>query len=137
MRKLILCLILIQFSAHADLDKDEKQGLEDTKAMLKNSSARDKAIKGNAKAMETDAKVSALAGNGANKEEIYDLASQIMEKITVEANGDPNKMQAMMLEAQKNPQGFYDKYFTAEQKAKVQGVSGKIERSKSSIGPKN
>jgi len=74
-----------------------------------------------------DDKVSALAGTSQNKDEIYGIAAQLMEKIAQETNGDPEKMQLLMLEAQKNPEAFYKKYFNDEQKAKVRGVASKIQ----------
>lgn len=137
MGKIILVLILSHLSAYAELDQHSQKGLDDTKALLSNPSERQKAINADPKAKETDAKVSALSGNGKNKEEIYDLASKVMEKITVESGGDAAKMQALLLEAQRNPQAFYDKMFSAEEKARVRGVAEKIERTRSPIGPEN
>ncbi len=81
--------------------------------------------------------MNALAGNEKNKEEIYDLATRLMEKITLESNGDAAKMQALLMEAQKNPQAFYDKMFSKEEKARVRGVAEKVERRKPNIGPGN
>src|SRR5687768_10313685 len=107
MKYILICLTLVHISAHADLDKDQQQGLKDTQRMLTNPAERDAAIKKDKKAIETDQKVEALTGSGKNKEEIYDIASKVMETITVQSKGDPEKMQQMLLEAQSNPEAFY------------------------------
>ncbi|MBX3021432.1 MAG: hypothetical protein KF799_07105 [Bdellovibrionales bacterium] len=133
MKALILCLSLIPIAAAAELDEHQRKGLSDTKKMLVNPSERNEAIKNDKKAKEVDAKVDALAGSPENKEEIYGIAASVMEKITVEAQGDPEKMQRLLLEAQTNPKAFYDKYFTEADKARVRAVSGKIESKKTSM----
>ena len=135
MRKIIAILILSHLSAHAELDQHSQKGLNDTKALLKDPIERQKAVNADPQAKEVDAKVNALAGNEKNKEEIYDLATRLMEKITLESNGDAAKMQALLMEAQKNPQAFYDKMFSKEEKARVRGVAEKVERRKPNIGP--
>jgi hypothetical protein len=128
MKLLLLSLSLIHFAAHADLDKDQQQGLKDTQRMLTNPGERNEAIKNDKKAKETDAKVEALTGGGKNKEEIYDIASKVMETITVESKGDPEKMQQLLLEAQSNPQAFYNKYFSEADKARVRSLATDIEK---------
>lgn len=128
MKLFILSLSLIHCAANADLDQHEQQGLKDTKRMLTTPSERNAAIKNDKNARETDAKVEALTGSGKNKEEIYDIASKVMETITVESKGDPEKMQQLLLEAQSNPQAFYDKYFTAAEKSRVRNLATDIEK---------
>lgn len=58
-----------------------------------------------------------------------------MENLSKEANGDPEKMQQMLLEAQKNPEAFYKK-MSPEQRAQIQGLVKKIESKGTSV-PKN
>ena len=125
MRYLLPILILTHMAAFA-LDKDQEEGLKQTKEMLRDPSKRQDAIKGDPKATEMDQKVDALAGGSGTKGDMYELAAQLMDKIAAETNGDPQKMQALILEAQKNPEAFYKKYFSAEQKAKVRGIATKI-----------
>lgn len=128
MKQLILCLALLSSYSHADLDSHEQQGLKDTQRMLRSKSERDEAIKDNKAAKDIDTKVEALTGSGKGKEEIYDLSAQVFEAVTKEANGDPQKMQQLLFEAQSHPQEFYNKYFSAEQKAKVHSLANDIER---------
>lgn len=131
MKKLLFSLMLVHAAAaQAQLDEHQKKGLEDTQDLLRSKSKREAAIKGDKKAEDADAKLGALAGSEQNKEGMYDLASQVMEKITIDAKGDPQKMQKLLLEAQANPQAFYNKYFSAEQKEKVRGIANDIEKKK-------
>ena len=124
----LLCLVMSHFAAHGDLDQYQKQGMGDTQRMLRTPTEREAAIKGNKIATDVDQKVGSLAGSKENKEQIYDLAAQVLEKIAAEAKGDPEKMQRLLLESQSNPKGFYDKYFSEEQKNKVRSIANDIEK---------
>jgi len=127
-----LCLNM----AHAELDQHQQKGLSDTKTLLKSSAERDAYIKTDKRAQDVDDKVSALAGSSENKEEIYGIAAQVMEKMTQEANGDPAKMQRLLMDAQTNPEAFYGKYFSDQDKAAVRGVANKIDSKKAAVAPK-
>lgn len=128
MKTLLIGLALVHSFAYAQLDQHQQQGLKDTKRMLTNPSERNAAIKNDKKALETDAKVEALTGSGKNKEEVYDIAAKVMEAITVESKGDPAKMQQMLLEAQSNPQAFYNKFFSEDDKNRVRNLASDIEK---------
>lgn len=130
MKFLILTLTLLN-SALAD-----ESALRNTQQMLKSKQQRNAAIKDDKIAVEIDKKVETLAGTEQNKEEIYDLASQLLETISREAKGDPEKMSQLLMEAQSNPQAFYEKYFTPEQKAKVRGIATNIENQKTPTKPR-
>lgn len=95
--------------------------------MLRSKNEREKAIKGDKQAEDVDAKVKALSGSEKNQEDIYGLSADLMEKLAAEAKDDPEKMQMILQEAQANPQKFYEKYFSAEQKAKLRGIAQDIE----------
>jgi hypothetical protein len=125
----LLCLCLIHLPVFAgDLDVHGKKGLEDTQKLMRSKSERDKAIKGDKQAEDVDAKVDALVGSDKNKDEIYDISAGVLEKVAAEAKGDPDKMQMLLQEAQANPQKFFEKYFSAEQKARVRGLARDIEK---------
>ncbi|NJL24668.1 MAG: hypothetical protein HC902_05530 [Calothrix sp. SM1_5_4] len=131
MLKPLLGLILIQFHiAATELDPHAKQGLHDTKKLLKTPAERDEYLKKNPRAKEVDQKIDALTGSDKSKEEIYGLASELMEKITLEANGNPERMQMLLIEAQKNPEAFFRKYFNDGQKRRVRGIADDIEKRK-------
>lgn len=136
MKRILFGLVLIHTVAAAELDKHQQKGVQDTQNMLKSPHQRNEAIKNDATAKEVDAKVDALTGGGQTKEDVYGLASEIFEKVAAEAKGDPEKMQQLLMEAQSNPQKFYDKYFTEAQKAKVRGIANKTEKKGVSPSPK-
>ncbi len=135
MRLLCLLLILIHVSAHADLNEIQKQGLKETESLLQNKAKRDAAVAKDPKAKDMDEKVDALTGGGTNKEDIYAIAAELMDKIAIKANGDPEKMQMMMLKAQQNPKAFYDEFFDEGQKEKARSLAGKISKDKPKTSP--
>jgi hypothetical protein len=137
MRMLLACLILIHVPVLADLDQHQTQGLKDTKQMLTNPKERNEAIKKDKTAQEVDGKVDALTGNTKNKEELYGIASEVMEALAVEAKGDHEKMQNLLSEAQANPKAFYEKYFNGAQKARLKNLASDIEKQGTPAKPKN
>ena len=124
----LLCLILSQIVCAEELGVHERQGLQDTKEFLKSPEQRKEYLEKDKKAKEADDKASALAGSAKNKEEMYGIASEVLEKIVNETKGDPQKMQQLLQEAQTNPQKFYEKYFDENAKARVRGVAADIEK---------
>lgn len=128
MKSLIsLCLILNHGLAFSqDLGEHERKGLEDTKVFLKSPEQRKEFLEKDKRGKEADDKVSALAGSSKNKEEIYGISSDVLEKLVQETKGDPQKMQEILQEAQTNPQKFYEKYFDENAKARVRGVASDI-----------
>jgi hypothetical protein len=50
--------------------------------------------------------LAAVAVNAGDQQKLYDLAAKVMPILTQQANGDPLKMQALLSNAQANPQGF-------------------------------
>lgn len=126
-----LCLILILLAslAHADLDKYDQQALQQTQSLLKNLNERSKAMASDPAAKDIDTKVEALAGSAKNKEEIYIIAAQVMKKITEESNGDAEKMQKMLLEAQSHPERFFNT-LNPSQQAQIRSLANKIESQK-------
>jgi hypothetical protein len=138
MKAALLSLILIHsFVSHAGdkskLPSAEREGLQKTQDFLRNKHDRDSFIKGDQKATDVDRKVEALTGGGADKEQIYDIAAKVMEKIAIETNGNPELMQKLMLEAEKDPQAFYNRYFSAEAKKQTRGLAESIEKKQGKI----
>jgi hypothetical protein len=122
------CLILNHsFALAQDLGAHESQGLKDTKTFLHSPEQRKEFINKDKAAKEIDDKVSALAGSSKNKEELYGISSEVLEKLVQETKGDPQKMQQILQEAQTNPQKFYEKYFDENAKARVRGVASDID----------
>jgi hypothetical protein len=135
----ILYIVIAMSSLHLwadNLDKDQQAALQQTKDLLRDSKQRQVEINKDPKATDIDKKVDALAGTAKNKDEMYDIAAQLMDKIAVEAQGDPAKMQELMIEAQKNPEAFYNKYFDSAQKDHVRNLATKIEKNQPVMGSK-
>jgi hypothetical protein len=132
-----LCLILLQLSCAgvwADASDDDLQkALKQTQEMLRSSSQRQEAIAHDPKAKEMDDKVGALAGSSGTKDDMYELSAQLMKKVYEESKGDPEAMNRMAAEMQKDPKGAYEKYFNAEQKAKVEVIADKIGKQPASV----
>ena len=137
MPKLIFGLILIQLAAvaSAEMDASSRQGLKDTQRLLTSPRERSEAIKNDAPAKDIDAKLEALTGSDKSKEDVYGLASQVFEKIAAEAGGDPEKMQALLLQAQANPKAFYEKYFNAAERAQLSKIASEIEKGGNTTPP--
>ncbi|MGZ3722019.1 MAG: hypothetical protein ACXVA9_03750 [Bdellovibrionales bacterium] len=125
MRMVVLCIFILSSTAFAELDQYQKTGLQQTQGLLRDSKTRDEAVRKDPKAADVDRKTELLTGSKENKDATYDLAAQLIEKIAIEADGDPSKMQEMMKEAQSNPEAFYKKYFDEGQKAKVRDIANK------------
>jgi hypothetical protein len=119
-----------------ELGVHESKGLKDTKRMLLDPNERAKAIKGDARAEEAHAKAESLAGSQANTEEMYAISAGLMDKITKETGGDPVKMQQLLNEAQKNPQAFYNRYMSDEERARVRSLSNDIQKRSPAAPPR-
>jgi hypothetical protein len=124
-------------TANKALDAASSEALQKTVIDLKNNSNRKALIKVSPDAQRADSQVQSLAGNAANTDAIYSLSSDIFEKIAQASGGDPAKMQEIMNQAKDNPKAFYEKYFGAQEKAKLRQVSGKISSSPTMAQPQS
>jgi hypothetical protein len=113
------------------LSKEDQDALKQTQDLLKDQKQREQAAKDNSEAQKALDRAKELGGTQENTDQIFSISSDIMESIVSETEGDPEKMQLLLLEAQKNPEKFYNN-LSAEQKARIRSVSGKIEKNKSS-----
>lgn len=75
-----------------------------------------------ARVQQADQKVQALGLNEAQQAEFYAISSEVFQRLAQDADGDTAKMEEIMLSAQSNPKAFYEKYFTAAEKAKIQSL---------------
>jgi hypothetical protein len=113
----------------AALDPASADALQKTLQDLQTGSDRDAIANKDPQAQAVNAQVQALAGNSANMDAIYGLSADVFEKIVKDTGGDVNKLQEIMNQAKMNPKAFYEKYFTAQEKAKLHELSGKISNS--------
>lgn len=110
----------------ASRPNSDQEALKNTQDMLRDAKARDAAIQQTGeRARQVDQGVRNLAGSQQNADDIYGLAADVFANITKEAGGDPEKMQKLLNEAQKNPAAFAEKW-TPEQKQKLGEIGTKI-----------
>jgi len=114
----------VLFFVVASAGADEK-ALQNTQDMLRDQQGRAAEIQRSERARQVDQGVRNLAGSQQNTDDIYGLAADVFANITKEAGGDPEKMQKLLNEAQKNPAAFAEKW-TPEQKAKLKDIGTKI-----------
>jgi hypothetical protein len=105
----------------------EDEALIKTQSLLKNASERSVEIIKSPDAVNADrnAEVTAL-GNPAFKQEMYNISSDLLPWLVGLTQGDVSKMSDLLLEAQKNPQAFYER-FPAAEKEKIKALSEAIE----------
>ena len=127
---LFLSISTLVSTVFAQLDEINDKALKDTQEVLLDSSKRQEAIHKDEGAKKADDGLNAVARDQADKDAIYNISSQVMKSITEQAKGDDVEMQKIMMEAQKDPKAFYEKFMSAEQKNQVRGLASEIEKSK-------
>lgn len=139
--KIILVLLILIHSGPSlaqskhILGSAEQEGLDKTQDLLRNKSERDKFIRTSPAASDIDRKVDKLTGGGAEKEEVYDIAARVMEKVAQEAKGDPELMKQLLLKASANPKGFYETYFSEEDRRRVKKIADSIDKKQGPAAP--
>lgn len=76
---------------------------------------------------EVDQKaLDAVGGSSGSKQELYNISSDIMPILVQQADGDPMKLQAIVMKAQTDPEGFLNSLPPAVQ-AKIKGTASTVE----------
>lgn len=130
MKLLALTLLVLCLPLRAEkLDKNAQEALEQTMGMLRSSQKREEEIKKDPKAKAANAEVESLTGSAENTQKLYELSALIMENLTKQAGGDPDKMVKILEQAQKDPAGFANS-FTPEQQKLLKQLGKDIEKTK-------
>lgn len=108
-----------ELQAHAAATQ---QALQQTQQMLRDARLRDEAVQKDPQARAAHETARKAAGSEQNLNAMYDLSADVMETVNKESGGDPVKMQKLMNEASKNPEGFA-KRFTPAQRAKLKAIA--------------
>ncbi|MBX9765809.1 MAG: hypothetical protein K2X47_00940 [Bdellovibrionales bacterium] len=97
-------------SSAEELDTASQEALKKTIELLNSPELRADAIQdGRAKA--ADKAVSNVSGGNATiKNDIYSLSSVLFERIVNESKGDTQKMNQLLMDAQRDPASFAEKY---------------------------
>lgn len=106
-------------------DESTTLATQQTQDLLKNSKARHAAIKENDAAIKNDAYIRSKLTSEKDINEAYGVAAELLPWIVEQSGGDPEKMQAMLVDAQKNPEAFYNR-MPAAQRAKIKQLSKAI-----------
>ncbi|MGZ5051075.1 MAG: hypothetical protein ACXWF8_08530 [Methylobacter sp.] len=81
---------------------------------------------------EADRKLlEAVAGNAGDKQALYNLSADVMAVLFQQSGGDPAKMQALLQNAQTDPERFLNS-LTPEMKAKIGNIASEIEKKQAS-----
>ncbi len=122
-------ILFFAASAKAQMDASSQEALDQTADVLRDSSKRDKAFAENPKYKEGEKGAALLVrGNEAQKQQLYEMAAEVMKKLAEQTNGDPVKMQEIAAKAQKNPEKFMNEYFSDAQKKQVRDLANQIEK---------
>ena len=106
----------------------EDKALKDTQALLNDRNQLNQVFKEDAKARDADQfALKAVGGDTQDRDQLYQISSQILEQLTKENNQDPQKMQEQLLKATQNPEQFYKK-LNPETQNKIKEVAGRVEQ---------
>lgn len=127
---MILTLLLFSFLGFADLDSSSQEALEQTKALLKNREAREKAANENQQSQQAHDRAKKLMGSTSGTDAIYGLSAEVLEHIVKTTDGDSNKMQKLLQQAASNPEAFANS-LPPHLQQKIKDVSKKVPKSNS------
>lgn len=105
-----------------------QEAVQDTKSLLRDRGRRDQTLTGEA-AKKVDKGLDDLTGSRNTSDEVYGLTADLLEPLMKKAGDDPDKLQKMVDEAQKNPEAFAET-FTPEQREKLRAIAGEISKNK-------
>lgn len=131
MNKILFCAVtlLLPFLASAELDSASQDALDKTVQTLKDPVQRQESFGKNANYKQGESAANMLVGgNDAQKQQLYEMAAEVLKNLAQKANGDPVRMQEIVSQAQKNPSQFMEQYFSEEQKKQVRDLASQIEK---------
>lgn len=136
--KILGLLVVLFFTSfvQAQMESSSQEAFQQTAEVLKDPSQRNKAFAENPKYKEGEKGADMLVrGNEAQKQQLYEMAAEVLQKLAEKANGDPVKMQAITAEAQKNPEKFMNEYFSEAQKKQVRDLANQIQKDRQPKSP--
>ncbi len=134
MKKYFLTVLLLSNVSFGFDDQAYQEALSKTQNLLRNSKERQGALDTKeAKSADNVAEITAL-GDPAAKDQVYNIAADLMPWLVAQTEGDPKKMMEIIAEAQKNPQAFLQKLPEAERK-KIGNLTRHIEAKKQLRSP--
>lgn len=133
---IVLLVSMYALFVKAELDAPSQEALTKTQETLTSAQKREAVQKENPKYQESEKALDHLyKGNQGQKQETYELASQVLATLAEKANGDPKKMQEIITQAQQNPEKFMQEYFSEVQKQQVRALANDLEKDKNTPVP--
>ena len=106
-------------------EDDTVSALQKTQDCLRNQTCD--AAKSSAGQAADQKALEAVGGNANNKQELYNISADIMPTLIQQTGGDPEKMQALMLKAQTDPEGFFNS-LSPDAQAKIKNIANTVEK---------
>lgn len=131
----ITSLTLFSFSSHAELDKFDQEALKKTQDFLKNKSERDAFIKKSPDAQPHVQKMNEMGMNESQKNKTFNISADVFGELVKENNGDAAAVQKMLLNAQQNPEAFYNS-LSPENKKMIESLGAEMEAGMGAKAPK-
>ena len=126
LKTMLLSVVSLNLWAAEDFGKTSREAVEEVQHNMTNVSAREKSINENANTRAADRQLTELVGNGALKQESYQLSADIFKYLIDKHAGDPIKAQEELLKAMKDPKAFLgtlpDNY-----KDKIRQIAAEVE----------
>ena len=118
-----------------NLDSASEEALRKTLQLMGNPSERQADIDKDPNAKFADQQAKSLAGSPENAEEMYSIAAEIFQDLTMNSAGDASAMIMAMEEAKKSPKAFFAK-LSPKTQARIAALAKKIEaKQKVGAGP--
>jgi hypothetical protein len=124
-RLLLLSLLFAKIAGAQNAgDPASDEALLKTQALLNDPKALKALQEVDEKAKKVDQSIDKMTkGDAAKKAEIYSISADVLQSIIAETGGDEKKLEALLLKAQSDPEGFYNSLSPA-QKARIKAASG-------------
>ncbi|MDD1610661.1 MAG: hypothetical protein LUO95_08690 [Methylococcaceae bacterium] len=106
-------------------EDDIISALQKTQDCLRNQTCE--AAKSNAGQAADQKALAAVGGNTSNEQELYNISADIMPMLIQQTGGDSEKMQALLLKAQTDPQGFLNS-LPPDIQTKIKNLANAVEK---------
>ena len=121
-----VCLLVIAMSVQNVYAEDDIiSALQKTQDCLRNQTCE--AAKSSAGQAADQKALEAVGGNTSNKQELYNISADIMPMLIQQTGGDSEKMQALLLKAQTDPQGFLNS-LPPDIQTKIKNLANAVEK---------
>jgi len=121
-----VCLLVIAMSVQNVYAEDDIiSALQKTQDCLRNQTCE--AAKSNAGQAADQKALAAVGGNTSNEQELYNISADIMPMLIQQTGGDSEKMQALLLKAQTDPQGFLNS-LPPDIQTKIKNLANAVEK---------